>query len=184
MNRIILGLAGEIASGKGTVAQYIIDNYQGKSYRFSTVLRDITKRMHLEESRENLQKISTIFRQNFFDDILSSVVAQDIKNDDCKTIAVDGVRRIADIKYLKQFPNFKLVYIDTEIEIRYHRITKRGENTDDNKKTFSQFQKDHQREAELQIKKLINKADFVINNNGNFKSLYQQVDEIIKKLTK
>ena len=179
MTKIILGLAGEMASGKGTVAQYIVQKYQGNTYRFSTVLRSVAQRMYIEENRENLQKISTIFRQNFFDDILSSVIAQDIENDDGEIIAVDGVRRMADIKYLKKFPNFKLVYIDTEIEKRYQRIIKRGENADDNKKTLDQFKKDHTREAEVQIKNLRKSADFVVDNNGDFTKLYQQVDEII-----
>ncbi len=184
MAKIILGLTGEMASGKGTMAQYIVQKYQGKTYRFSTVLRDVAQRMHLEENRENLQKISTIFRQNFFDDILSSVIAQDIEKDDCEIIAVDGVRRIADIKYLHKFPNFKLVYIDAELEKRYQRITKRGENADDNKKTLEQFKKDHTCEAEVQIKSLKQSADFVIDNNGDFTELYYQIDKIINSLKK
>ena len=181
MSKIILGLAGEIASGKGTIAKYICEKHGGSSHRFSTILRDIANRMYLEESRENLQKISTIFRENFFGDILSSVIAKDVENDEHEIIAIDGVRRLADIEYLKKLSEFKLVYIEADIEKRYERITARGENTDDTTKTFEEFKKDHEREAELQIKDLKNHADFIINNNGNLEELYKQVDEIIKK---
>ena len=181
MSRIILGLTGEIASGKGTTAKYICEKHGGSSHRFSTMLRDIANRMYLEESRENLQKISTIFRENFFGDILSSVIAKDVENDKHEVIAIDGVRRLADIEYLKKLPGFKLVYIEADMKKRYERITARGENTDDTTKTFEDFKKDHEREAELQIKDLKNHADFVINNNGSLEDLYKQVDEIIKK---
>lgn len=180
MPKIILGLAGEIASGKGTVAKYICEKYDGSSHRFSTMLRDVAKRMYLPENRENLQKISTIFRENFFDDILSSVIAKDVKNDEHKIIAIDGVRRMADIAYLKKLPNFKLVYISTSLEKSFERITKRNENSDDEGKTFEEFKKDHEREAELQIRNLEGKADFVVDNNGTFEELYSQIDKIIK----
>lgn len=180
MSKIILGIAGEIASGKGTTAKYICEKYNGNSHRFSTALRDVARRMYLEENRENLQKISTIFRENFFGDILSSVIARDVENDENEIIAIDGVRRLADIEYLKKLPEFKLVYIETDIEKRFERITSRGENSDDNSKTFKEFKKDNEREAERQIKDLKNHADFVIDNNGNFEDLYNQIDKIIK----
>jgi len=181
MSKIILGLAGEIASGKGTIAKYICEKHGGSSHRFSTILRDVANRMYLEESRENLQKISTIFRENFFGNILSSVIAKDVENDEHEIIAIDGVRRLADIEYLKKIPEFRLVYIEADMEKRYKRITARGENTDDASKTFKDFKKDHEREAEVQIKDLKNHADFIIDNNSDLENLYKQVDKIIKK---
>ncbi len=182
--KIILGLAGEMASGKGTTAKYLTKKYKSQAYRFSTALREVARRMYLEENRENLQKLSTIFRQNFFDDILSAVIAKDIKKDKNNIIAVDGVRRMADVTYLKKFSGFKLVYIDAKLDKRYERIVKRSENTDDHKKTFKQFKKDHQREAETQVKNLKKQADFIIDNNGSFRKLYAQIDELVKTIKK
>ncbi|HBO16465.1 MAG: hypothetical protein UR69_C0003G0077 [Candidatus Moranbacteria bacterium GW2011_GWE2_35_2-] len=181
MSKVIFGLAGEIASGKGTVAKYIVEKHNGSSHRFSTALRDVAKRMYIKENRENLQKISTIFRENFDDNLLSMVIYQDVKNDSHNIVAIDGVRRMADIEYLKKLPEFKLVYIDADIKNRFERITKRGENVDDNAKTFEQFKKDHEREAELQIRDLKSKADFIVDNNGSYGDLYVQVDDIIGK---
>ncbi|HBR79994.1 MAG TPA: hypothetical protein DEA46_06195, partial [Candidatus Moranbacteria bacterium] len=78
MEKIILGIAGEIAAGKGTVAKYLVDSCGASTHRFSTALRDVAKRMYLEESRENLQKISTLMRDNFDEDILSMVIYKDV----------------------------------------------------------------------------------------------------------
>lgn len=182
MEKIVLGLTGEIASGKGTAAKYLIEKHNGSDHRFSTMLRDVAKRMYLEENRENLQKISTIFRENFDQEILSKVIYNDVINDPKNVIAIDGVRRPSDIEYLKTLPEFKLVYIETGLENRYKRIVTRGENADDAGKTFEEFKKDQEREAETQIKDLKSKADFVINNDGSFEDLYKQIDEIINKL--
>lgn len=181
MTKLILGLAGEMACGKGTVAKYIGEKYHGGSHRFSTMLRDVLDRLHLEKSRENMQKISQILRDNFGDDLLARVIFEDVKNDQSEIVAIDGIRRMPDIKYLKELSQFKLVYLEADMEKRYERIIKRGENADDNNKSFEQFQKEHQNEAELRIKDLKNYADFVADNNGTIEELYRQIDEIIKE---
>ena len=180
-NKIILGLAGEMASGKGTIVEYIFKKYSGKTFRFSTILRDILKRLYLEEVRENLQKMSTILRENFSQDILSLATFQEIKNSEEKIITVDGIRRQTDMKFLKDFPGFKLVYIEADVKKRYGRISIRGENPDDNNKTFEQFKKELEQESEIQIRDLRKIADYIIDNNGSKEELYAQIDKIIKQ---
>jgi dephospho-CoA kinase len=175
----IIGLSGEIASGKGTVADYIKKSYNGKVYRFSGMLRDLAGRLYLEENRENLQKMSTAVREYFGQDILCKTIYEDVKRDDNQYIVIDGVRRFQDVQELSHLKEFSLVYIKTDMRNRYERLIKRGENTDDKNKTFEEFKKDNQREAEKQIKALEKKADFVINNNGSYQDLYFQIDKIL-----
>lgn len=181
MAKIILGLAGEMACGKGTAAKYLVQKYGAKSFRFSTMLRDILDRLYLEQSRENLQVLSTFLRQNFNEELFAKVITEDVKKDVGDIIIIDGIRRLADIKHLEQLPEFKLAYIETAIEKRYERVVKRGENTDDLKKTFEDFKKDHKRETELQIKDFKNHADFLINNDGLLEDLYNQIDKILNE---
>jgi dephospho-CoA kinase len=179
--KIILGLTGEIASGKETVAKYLAEKYGSSSYRFSGILRDVAKRIHLEENRENLQKISTMFREYFGSDILAKTIYLNVKNDKHEIVAINGVRRFEDVEFLKKLPEFKLIYIETDLEKRYERLVKRRENADDATKTFEDFKKDLEREAESEIKALRDKADVVVENNGTREELYAQVDKIINK---
>lgn len=179
MPKIILGLTGEIASGKGTAAKYIIEKYKAGSHRFSSMLRDVLDRLFLPQSRENMQLISLALRQNFGEDILARVMAEEVKNDANDVVAIDGVRRLADIKYLRELPEFKLIYIETEIKKCYERIVGRGENPDEKGKTFEEFQRDHEQDAELQIRDLKNSADFVVDNNGAVEELFGQIDKIV-----
>ncbi|NCA93660.1 MAG: hypothetical protein EOM84_00615 [Sphingobacteriia bacterium] len=178
--RMIFGIAGEIAAGKGTVACYLADKYNASTHRFSVALRDIAKRVYLEESRENLQKISTLLRDNFDDNILSKVIFEDVKKDINPLVVIDGVRRMADVEFFQKIPEFKLVYIETDLKKRYERITERNENVDDEGKTLDDFRRDHKKEAELQIKYLRDEADFVIDNNGTLEDLYRQIDDLMK----
>lgn len=181
MQKLVFGITGEIASGKGTVTKYIVEEHKAGSYRFSDMLRDILKRLHLENSRDNMQKLSTAIRHNYGEEIMAKVMMEDVKKDTNDIVVVEGVRRMADIKYLKELPGFKLIYIDADMQKRYNRIINRDENPDDEKKTFEQFQKNHEQESELQIKDLKNYADIVIDNNGEFPELYEQIDKLIKE---
>ena len=179
MNKIILGISGEMASGKTTITKYLQKNYKAATYRFSDILRDSLDRIHKDCSRENLQEMSTLLRIAFGEDALAKSIAQDVKKDSSKLIVIDGVRRLGDIEHLRRVEGFKLVYVDTKLEKCHQRIVIRNENSDDKGKTLEEFKKDRQREAEQQIKELKNVADINIYNDGSLEELYKQLDKIV-----
>jgi len=181
MAKLILGLAGEMVSGKGTIAKHVVKEHNGGAHRFSTILRDVLDRLYLEQSRDNIQTLSTVLRKSFGEDMMAKIMYHDAQKDEHDIVIVDGVRRMADIAYLKELPHFKLIYVEADMEIRYKRIVSRGENTDDAKKSFSEFEKAHQDESESQIRDLKNYANYVIDNNGTFPELYKQIEDIIKE---
>lgn len=179
MAKMVLGLAGEMASGKGTVAEYIQKKCNTSSHRFSTMLRDVLDRLHLEQSRDNLQALSTMIRKTYGEDTLARVMAEDVKADGADIVVVDGVRRLDDIKYLKELPEFQLVYIDVDIKTRYERIIGRSENIDDQNKTFEEFVAESKDESEAQIVGLKEYADVIVDNSGSVEDLYKQIDALI-----
>jgi len=181
MPKLILGIAGEMGSGKGTIAKHVMQQHVGNSHRFSTILRDILSRVYLEHSRDNMQALSTILRKTYGEDILAKAMYHDAENDDNNLVVVDGVRRMADIAYLKELPHFKLIYVEADMQNRYERIIRRGENPDDANKTFREFQESHENESEVQIRDLKNYADYVVGNDGVYAELYEQIDDIIEK---
>lgn len=179
MKRHIIGLAGEMASGKSTVAKYLISKHGAASHRFSVPLRDVLDRMGLPQSRENLGKLSTALRGTFGDDLFAKIVSQDVSADDHTVIVVDGVRRLSDIEHLRKLPEFRLVYIKVPLEARYDRIKHRKENSDDKGKSFETFQKEQTQEAETEIKGLEPHADVVIENDGTLNELYAKIDALM-----
>lgn len=181
MAKLILGITGEMGSGKGTIAKHVNLEHKGSVHKFSTILRDVLDRLYLEQSRDNMQALSTIIRKTYGEDILAKGMYHDAQNDEHELVIVDGVRRMSDITFLKELPHFKLIYVDADIQNRYERIVKRGENPDDAKKTFAEFQKAHEDESEIQIRDLKNYANYIVNNDGVYADLYKQVDEIIKE---
>jgi len=181
-NKIILGFVGDLAAGKGTICKYLKEKYNVNSYRYSTILRDIIKRLYIPESRENLQLMSTTLRQNFGQDLMSKIIALDVEKDPNKIVAVEGIRRPTDITYLEKLPGFNLIYITAQPKIRWERLVKRAENPGDTEKTFTEFLADEQAEADRSIKELGKHAKYTINNDGDFENLYQQMEEILRKI--
>lgn len=178
--KIILGLTGLMGSGKGTVVEYAVRKYGASAYSFSTILRDLLKRLHLDISRHNLQKLSLSLRQTFGEDLLARVMAADAGDDNSAVIVIDSIRRLDDIIFLKKNPAFRLARIVAGEKIRYNRIVERGENRGDEKKTYTEFQEDHKANTEVTIPPLMAEADIEIDNNGSLDDLYAQVDKIIK----
>lgn len=182
MSKIIIGLTGQIASGKGETKRYLNDKYNAAEHRFSTMLRDALKRFHLEINRENMQKISTVLRQNFGEDLMAKVIAEDIREDNSPIIVIDGVRRLTDITYLREMPNFFLIAINTDQKIRYERLKIRKENPGDENKSFEDFLHEERAEAELEIPVVMETANFQIDNNKDFAYLHEQIDKFISEV--
>jgi dephospho-CoA kinase len=179
MSKLIIGLVGPLASGKGTVKKYLVEKYKAQDCRFSSILRDVLTRINVDTTRINLQNVSTVLRQNFGEDVLAKAIANDAKNFDADIIVVDGVRRMADIKYLKKLLGFILVAVDAEPKERYKRMVARNENKGDNEKTFDDFLKDHQAESELEIPEVMKNADYYLENIGSMEDLCEKVDDLL-----
>jgi dephospho-CoA kinase len=180
--KIILGFVGDLASGKGTVCQYLKEKYNVTSYRFSTMLRDILNRIYVENNRENLQDLSTFLRGRYGQDIMSRIIVKDVLNDKNDTVAVEGIRRPTDITYLQELPGFHLIYITADPKLRWQRMVLRQENPDDATKTFEQFLKDEQAEADMLIKELGAKAKYTIVNNGTVEQFYNEMESVLNKI--
>jgi len=184
MQKTIIGLVGELASGKDVTKKYLEDHYGASCHRFSTILRDLLRRLYLPIIRENLQDISTVLRERFGEDLLAKIIAEDVKNDPHEIIVVDGIRREADMRFLKNLPGFILLSIEVEAKTRYERLIKRQENADDASKTYEQFLADGKKESELEIPQVMAQADYKIDNNGSLENLYKQIEAIIIGLEK
>lgn len=182
--KIILGISGEIASGKDTVGKYLAEKYGVLALRFSQPLRDILDRLYLEQNRGNMATLSLHIRKTFGEDTLSKVMLADAENSNEDFVVVDGVRRLPDIVHMETSEHFYFAYVEASSEKRYVRLTQRRQNSDDATKTPVQFEKDAKLETELQIASLKERADFVINNDGTLEELYVQIDQMMEGLRK
>jgi dephospho-CoA kinase len=119
--KIVIGLVGEMGSGKGTSAAYLKERHGASSVRFSNMLRDILGRLYLPDIRENLQTLSAVLRRTFGEDVMARVVAEDARRAGTALVVADGVRRPDDLVYLKKAGAFFLVALEVEARTREPR---------------------------------------------------------------
>ncbi|HEX8974232.1 MAG TPA: AAA family ATPase [Patescibacteria group bacterium] len=181
MAKLILGIAGEMGSGKEAISKHLVNTYGAHSHNFSQILSDILERLYLEKTRENLTPLSFALRKNFGEDILAKVMYHDSVEDTADIVVVQGIRRIEDMTFLRQVPEFKFAFVDADMKLRYERVSERREKANDGLMTFDQFKASHQYETELTIPDLRNYADYVLDNNGTYAELYEQIDKIISQ---
>jgi len=180
--QIIIGIIGEIASGKDTVANFIRKKYKAKVIPMSGSLREGLNIFDLPQTRHNMWTLSEGLRKMFSPDIVAKGALKKIENAKEKIICVTGIRFQADLKHFEHLPSFVLVFVKVDAKIRFKRLKKRGQNADDNTKTWTQFQKDCKLSTEVHIKKLTKKADFVLDNNGTVDDLRKQIKKLIKNI--
>ena len=101
------------------------------SIKSSDVLAEVLNILRQPVTRENLQKLPIALAQYFGDGFLSSAVEERMLNSDAKIVIFDGVRWPSDVRMLRTFPHNFLVYIASDLEIRYERLKNREEKLEE-----------------------------------------------------
>lgn len=183
MKKLLLGFAGEMASGKGTAAELVkLWHPETPSFRFSDSLREfwVLWREHLatchrlalpeEASTTDLQQLSTLVRQLFGENVLErAIVARaECSSAQSPIVVIEGIRRLVDVSTLVADPQycFHLTYIEACPEVRWERHRIRNEKPGDADLTFEQFVELGRAEPEQQIRLLKPHAHLVIDNSG------------------
>lgn len=180
--KIVIGLVGLPAAGKGTAAAYLAKKYGAEKRRFSNALVDILNRLYKPVTRDNQIKLVEHLRALFGEQVLADVIVEDIRQSNLDMIVIDGLRMPADLETLRAVPNFYLFAIKADIKIRFERARKRGEKPEESAMTFEEFEASHKRSTELPIPQLEAQADFTLDNNGSETELRTQIDECLKKI--
>ena len=179
----IIGVIAEKGAGKGLfvkIAQKLWPRYKISSIRYSDIPREILAVLNKEESRENMQIISTALRHAFDEEgIFNTAIKKRLQNTDADLIILDGVRKREEVEMVKELGGI-LIYIKADSQIRFARRKKDVENTDEEEMSWERFQKQELAETEISIKEIGEKmADAVIENNGTMEEFENKVKNFL-----
>jgi len=166
---ILIGLVGEIGSGKGSLIEIlkkIIPKKQITVIKFSDVLADVLNVLAMKKTRNNLQKMAIAIDDMFGKGTFNNAVKQRVLNTKADIIIADGMRWPADEKMIRDLNGF-MFYITASQKLRYDRTTKRGEKVGENETTFEEFKKQELMKNETYIKEIGSRADYKIINEGS-----------------
>ncbi len=179
--KIIIGLAGQRGSGKGTAANYLKIRYKAEVRAFSHVLGEILALLLRPGTRENLQDLATNLRRPFGQGVLVGPLKKFIKQSRAKIIVIDGLRMLKEVEMLRSFKDNLLIYVAAPAEIRFKRLKKSGGKAGKEGVDFKEFLRLDKRETELFIKKIGKKADIIIDNTKTIDNLHKKIDQIVKE---
>jgi deoxycytidylate deaminase len=131
--RLILGFTGALGSGctflstgvKGKLASH------GHYYRLSQFLEEEADEREVEKTVQNLQTLGDNLRLKHGNWILVEKCLEKIRHedeessfssDDETVILIDGIKNGGEVKYLRQFPNFYLISVHAERQLRQERL--------------------------------------------------------------
>src|SRR5580698_10092277 len=120
VERLIVGIAGRIGSGKTSIGKYLASTYGFEYLRYSLVLsewlaKDTETRSHLQELGWEVMTggMQAELNRRLIEQIRPSV-----------DVAVDGLRHAIDLESLRNcfLSSFRLLYIESSLEVRWEHL--------------------------------------------------------------
>ena len=175
----IIGITGTIGAGKGTIVDYLVNNYGFKHYSVRNYLIEEAKKQNLPLNRDTYvliaNKLRKIHSPSYIIDELYKEAFQN-GND----AIIESIRTEGEIASLRKKEDFTLWAVDADPKIRYERIVARQSETD--QISFETFLENEQREmnandpTKQNLAGCIRNADVVLLNNENIDTLFEQIE--------
>ena len=176
----IIGVLGKPGAGKDTFCDFFQEIEPSvKVLKFSDTLSDILRMFFDEIKREDQQWLINALRDHFGEDILAKAIKKKIKEETADFILLNGVRVWDDYQLIKDLGG-QLVFIAAKPELRWERMKKRKEKKDDDV-SYQKFLELDSGRSELEVEKIGELSDNLIDNNNTKEDLKKEVLNIIKK---
>lgn len=181
----VIGITGTAGSGKGTIAEYLVDKYKFKHLSVRNFIVQEIKRRGMEVNRDSMIIIADYYRKTYNPGYMLGEIYKKAKKLNQHTV-IESIRATGEVEALRKNRDFILWGIDVPIKIRYERIKERGEEADT--VSFEEFKDQEERETlsgekhRGSINECVKMANIVFKNIGSKKDLEKRIDLEIKSL--
>jgi dephospho-CoA kinase len=182
---IIIGITGTIGAGKGTIVDYLIEQYD---FAHFSVRKYLTERLTIEGKDVNRDTMTELANRLRAEHHSPSFIIAELYNMAAKSnqhCIIESIRTVGEIEKLKSIGNFYLLAVDADRAIRYDRIWMRKSETD--RISLETFIDNENREMENKdpnkqnLAGCIALADCVLTNNSDVTTLVAQVNNFMIK---
>lgn len=186
MPKIVIGLVGPIASGKGVIASYLRD--AGFAHQsLSDRLREEFKARGLDYGRTSLQDLGNQLREAYGNSILAEMTTAKLKGNE-EYLVIDSIRNPGEIEFLRRNFGIFIIGVDASVQDRLiwylERAKKRGEDSATPESFYAANVRDLGEESDSgqQVNRCLLMADAVIiNRHGCEALLIKTAGELIKE---
>ena len=176
----VIGFCGLPGSGKSTALESVDD--LGVVVNMGDVVRNEAIKQKIELIDDNLGYLAKKMRIEGGDEIIAKKCVNLIQEVQSEVVFVDGIRSSYELDIFRKHWKFPLVVIKADENKRHQRIMERSR--DDDSKSVLDIKKREKREIVFGLLDLIQKADYIINNNSTIKELKKNTRKLIKDIIK
>jgi len=176
----IIGITGTIGAGKGTIVDYLVENYGFMHYSVRNFLIQEAQKQKLPLNRDTYVAIANALREKYSPSYIIDELYKEAAQNGADAI-IESIRTPGEVASLRTKENFSLWAVDADPKIRYERILARQSETDHI--SFETFLANEAREmntddpTKQNLTACIRQADVLFMNNEGFEALYEQVRE-------
>jgi dephospho-CoA kinase len=175
----IIGVCGQPASGKDTVADFFISK-DFKHISLGDTLREEMRKHGIPIDRARMSDFAAEAKKSRGMAYLAEVAAEQVSGN----TVISGIRGTAEVEFFRRKfgPDFMLLFVDAPLKTRYERARKRNRPGDDI--SFDEFCRieNHERSAisgAQEVDKVVALADRTIDNSGSVDALLVQLQGIL-----
>jgi dephospho-CoA kinase len=178
----IIGITGTIGAGKGTIVDYLVNNYGFKHYSVRNYLIREAQKHNLPLNRDTYVKIANALREKHSPSFIIDELYEEASKTGVNAI-IESIRTPGEITSLRSKEDFSLWAIDADPKIRYERIISRQSETD--QISFETFLASEQREmntddpTKQNLAECIRQADVLFTNNDSVEKLFWQIEKTV-----
>lgn len=187
MKRVVIGLVGPIASGKGFLAEYLVAN-GFVHFSLSDRVREEVDARGLRRERKTLQDVGNDLRNTFGASVLARRTVELIP-DEVELIVIEGIRNPMEIDYLKATLGVTVVGVDADRELRLGWYLERARTRGEDGVTVEDFFRADERDqgkgeylSGQQGRMCMEMADQVVVNDGTDRFLRESMDFLRREL--
>ncbi len=176
--RIVLGLTGPNAAGKGEVADYL-HTCGFALHSLSNIVREEAQARGLPPEREHLIAVGNDLRRNGGPSVLADRLIPRLGDQD----VVDSIRNPAEVRAFRALPHFTLIGVAAATEVRFRRSLGRARPGDPD--TLESFEARERQENSddpnsQQLAATFEMSDRIVWNDSDLESLHRSLDRLLE----
>ncbi len=181
---MLIGITGTDGAGKGSVVDYLVENKDFTHYSSRSFILEEIEKQKLPSTRSQMRLTANELRAKYGNEFVVKQAYDKAKKEAKDLVVIESIRALAEAEYLKEKGGI-LLAVDADQKIRYERVQERRSESD--QVSFEEFKQHEELEKNdpdpngMQKAKVIEMADYTINNVSSLEDLGLEVERFLKE---